>query len=295
MVPALAAVSIAGNLDVPLGEWLLYGLVLGPVTALLTTLLFGLLLRWRRYWDADSDEDVDAAMTETESLDSTTDDTRHAPPLIVSMLPILVPLAMIAFGAFSELGGWQPDWVQFVGNPILALFVGLLGAYALARRGMGTEATGEAMSDGFRTSGEILLITGVGGSLGAVIDASGLDEVLTKLFTADAGLPLVVILALAWTIGAVLHLAIGSVSVAAIAAAGIVGPVIGDLSVSPVVVGLAIASGAMFAVQVNSNFFWMFKGLMGLSTKGALKTLTVCTCLASLVSFPLVVATSLIA
>lgn len=59
------------------------------------------------------------------------------------------------------------------------------------------------------------------------------------------------------------------------------------------VLGLAIASGALFAVQVNSNFFWMFKGLLGLSTTGALKTLTVVTSIASLVSLPLVLGASL--
>ena len=64
---------------------------------------------------------------------------------------------------------------------------------------------------------------------------------------------------------------------------------------APVVVGLAIASGAVFALQVNSNFFWMFKALLGLSTKGSLKTLTVATSVASLVSLPLVIVASLIA
>ena len=69
----------------------------------------------------------------------------------------------------------------------------------------------------------------------------------------------------------------------ALTAAGIVGPIVSQMPISPVVIGFAIASGALFAVQVNSNFFWMFKGLLGLSTKGALKTLTTVTCLASVV------------
>ena len=67
------------------------------------------------------------------------------------------------------------------------------------------------------------------------------------------------------------------------------------LVVSPIVIGLAIASGAMFALQVNSNFFWMFKALLGLSTKGTLKTLTMATSVASVVSLPMVVVVSLFA
>ena len=84
------------------------------------------------------------------------------------------------------------------------------------------------------------------------------------------------------------------VNVAALTAAGIIGPIVPQLAVSPVVIGFAIASGALFAVQVNSNFFWMFKALMGLSTKGALKTLTMVTSIAALVSLPMVIAMSVI-
>ena len=81
---------------------------------------------------------------------------------------------------------------------------------------------------------------------------------------------------------------------AALTAASIIGPILPQLAVSPVVIGLAIASGAMFAVQVNSNFFWMFKALLGLSTTGALKTLTMVTCIGSVVSLPLVILASLV-
>ena len=51
----------------------------------------------------------------------------------------------------------------------------------------------------------------------------------------------------------------------------------------------------MFALHVNSNFFWMFKSLLGLSTKGALKTLTLATSLGAVVSLPMVLLVSLVA
>ena len=75
----------------------------------------------------------------------------------------------------------------------------------------------------------------------------------------------------------------------AIAAAGIIAPVLGSIDVAPIAIGLVIASGAMFALTVNSNFFWMFKSLLGLTTKGALKTMTTVTSIASLVSLPPVI------
>lgn len=293
VIPGLAAVSIAGLLEIPLGTWLVYGLALGPLTAIVTTLVFRLLLR-SPYWNPTSDEDADAAMVEQESTELVEDDT-VTPPLFVCLLPILVPLALIAFGAFAELLEFSNELIAFLGNANLALFVGLIGAYVLSRRTLGSDGTDTAMSEGFHTTGAILLITGIGGSLGAVIKETGLDKILADLFTADEAAPVTLSILLAWLIAAVLHLAIGSVSVAAITAAGIIGPVLASIDVSPVVIGLAIASGAMFALQVNSNFFWMFKSLLGLSTQGTFKTLTVVTSIASVVSLPMVMAVALIA
>jgi H+/gluconate symporter-like permease len=114
--------------------------------------------------------------------------------------------------------------------------------------------------------GQILLITGIGGSLGAVIGETGLDKILGGFFSAEAGTPDLLTISLAWLIAAILHLAIGSISVAAITAAGILAPILTSIEVPTVVLGLAIGSGALFALQVNSNFFWMFETLLGLTT-----------------------------
>lgn len=290
VIPGLAAISIAGLLDVPLGTWMLYGIVLGPLTALVTTWIFGRMLR-AGWWNPESDEDQDA-QAELDAGSAGTgpgeDDNLNDVdvPLGISLLPILVPLVMIAFGAIADVAGFSTSFIAFLGDANVALFVGLLGAYVLARAASGNDNTEHALKTGFHTTGEILLITGIGGSLGAVIEATGLNKTLEGWFTASEGAAVVTTILLAWVIAAVLHLAIGSVSVAAIAAAGIVGPVVGSLDVAPVAVGLAIASGAMFALTVNSNFFWMFKSLLGLTTQGALKSMTTVTTIASVVSLP---------
>ncbi len=297
VIPGLAAISIAGLLDISLGTWLLFGILIGPVTAILTSLVMRLVFRGG-FWKPDSDEEVDDAMVEQEARDAAAAadfKARGSLPLAVMLLPILVPLVMIAFGAFADLLEFSNSFIAFLGNANVALFVGLLGAYTLSRSTAGREHTSEAMDDGFHTTGEILLITGVGGSLGAVITETSLDKVLADLFQADAGAPVVLSILLSWFVAALLHLAIGSVSVAAITAAGIIAPILSSLDVAPIAIGLAIASGSLFALQVNSNFFWMFKALLGLSTKGSLKTLTLATSVASAVSLPMVIAVSLFA
>ena len=292
VVPGLSAISIAGLLHVPLGSYLIYGIVIGPVTAVLTTWLFRRMLN-RGWWNEAKDEEVSNAEEIEEAADEVSPERR--PSLALCLAPIVVPLLMIATGALCELAGIDNVVIAFLGDANIALFLGLVGAYVMARRYVGTARTATAFSEGLQTTGEILLVTGVGGSLGAVIKATGLAKLLGGLFSVDAGAPIIASILLAWFIAALLHLAIGSVSVAAITAAGIVAPILDQIAVSPVVMGLAIASGSLFALQVNSNFFWMFKSLLGLSTQGSLKTMTTVTSMASLISLPLVMAASLVA
>ena len=63
--------------------------------------------------------------------------------IIAIVLPILVALLLIAFGAIAEAAGLKSPVVTFFGDPVFALFVGLLGAYLLAyvaqRAGRGSD------------------------------------------------------------------------------------------------------------------------------------------------------------
>ena len=220
VVPGLGTVAIAGLLDVPLGTMLIYGTVIGLPTAVLTTFIYGQILK-RGLWNNAKDEahfedmvlgspDAVAEEVREEGGDVATpegdpavaEDARkgtpeaterqtehHAPPLYVSLLPIVVALLLIAFGAVAEAAGVKHPVIAFLGNPVFALFLGLLGAYLLAWRTLTNEHVEEAMHKGFNATGQILLITGIGGSLGAVIGETGLDKILGGFFSAEAGTP----------------------------------------------------------------------------------------------------------
>lgn len=319
VIPGLGTVSIAGLLGVPLGTMLLYGFGVGLATAVLTVFLYGVLLRFG-FWNPEKDEVAPMTVGDRETVGAAQpagaapsggdsvgggdggdgnaakvdEAAPRTPPLYISLLPILIPLIMIAAGAIAEAVGVTSPVIAFFGDPVLALFVGLVGAYLLSRVVQGTERTNDALGEGLNTTGQILLVTGVGGSLGAVIGETALEGVLGGLFSAEAGTPALVAVLLAWLVAAVLHLAIGSISVAAIAAAGILAPIMDSLGLPPAVLGLAIGAGALFALHVNSNFFWMFQSLLGVTTRGTLKALTFVTTLASVVSLVIVVAISLV-
>ena len=188
VVPGLGTVAIAGLLNVPLATMLVYGTLIGLPTAIFTTFLYGRILGYG-LWNKDRDE-ADTEETqggipledpEAEEGGSSETDRQEAddyPPLYVSLLPIFLALYLIAFGAIATAAGFDAPVVTFLGDPAFALFVGLLGAYLLAWRTLSAGRVEEAMNEGFNTTGQILLIIGLGGSLGAVIGETGLADVL---------------------------------------------------------------------------------------------------------------------
>ena len=67
VVPGLGTISIAGLLDIPLATMLGYGLLIGPLTAVLTVFVYGLLLK-RGFWDPEKDEHASESLLEEEAL-----------------------------------------------------------------------------------------------------------------------------------------------------------------------------------------------------------------------------------
>lgn len=289
VIPGVGTLALAGLLEVPLGMMLIYGLLVAIPTVALTMFIYGRLLH-HGLWDEEKDEEEYAEAKEGTPAVAE-QETGKLPPLYVSLLPIIVALLLIAVGSIAtNTAGLKSGAIAFFGDPLVALFLGLLGAYLLAWRTLSAERVGTAIREGFGRSGEILILSGVGGSLAAVIGEAGLKDILGGYFSAGALTPLL----LAWLIGALLHIALGSASIAAITAAGILAPVVGDLEVSTVLIALAAGSGALFGGHVNANFFWMVKALMGLSTRGTFKTFTLGESMASVISLLLILALSLV-
>lgn len=178
----------------------------------------------------------------------------------------------------------------FITDPVFAMFLGAGSSYLLARTVAPRAEVDKEVADSLVTCGPILVLSGVSGSLGAIIDQSGLADILSGYFTSSFLPPLLLV----WLIAAVLHIALGSISISAITAAGILAPIAGSLGVDPVLVALAAGSGALFLPHVSSNFFWMFKEMLGLSTRGTFKTHTVAMSLASIVSLVLILGLSVV-
>lgn len=317
VVPGTVVIAMSGALNVPLGRSLLYGLLVAVPTILVTITILEFAYR-RGGWDAEKDQtaqvsDTDHADAEPSSADpadsGATDSssgtgvapqgssrtpgtvtTPVAAPVAQTSLPlmfapIVTALLLVATNAVLEIVGWSVPVLEFLGSPVIALLFALIGTILITRRAMGREQTGEALTRGFADSGQILILNGVGGSLAAVIAGVGLGDILGNYFSASFAVPLLLV----WVIAAVLHLAIGSVLVSAITAAGILAPVADTIGLNPVWLVFAAGAGSLFAIHVTSNVFWLFQTMGGLTTRGTLKLITGGVSLASVVALIVIV------
>lgn len=287
VLPGAAALAGAGALNIPLGTMLLFGIPVGIVAIVVSIFLHSKLVR--RTWNSAKDET--ALNGGMDGMDVTEAETprRHL-PLALTLLPILVPLALIVLGTIAETAGVQSGLVQFVADPIVALLTGLLIACAVTVTMLSRDALDRALSKGAATSGTILLFTGVAGSLGEVISRTGIGDIISGLFQTSSLSPLL----LAWIVAALLRLAQGSGSVAAITASTLLAPVMGGVDAAPVLVLLAAAAGASFGGHVSDNTFWMFRALLGLSTRGAFQVYTLAQSIMSVVGLAVVLGLSVV-
>lgn len=287
VLPGAAALAGAGALQVPLGTMLLFGLPVGVVAIIGGIFLHGKLMD--RTWRPDKDEaPLNGGMDGMAVAEAETP-RRHL-PLIVTLLPVLVPLALIVVGTIAETSGAHGGFVGFASNPVVALLVGLLLACAVTVVMLSREALERALGKGAATSGTILLFTGVAGSLGEVISRTGIGDIISGMFQVSPASPLL----LAWLVAALLRLAQGSGSVAAITAATLLAPVMGGVDAAPVLVLLASAAGASFGGHVSDNTFWMFRALLGLSTRGAFQIYTLSQSIMSAVGLVVVLGMSVV-
>lgn len=312
MVPGVATLALAGLLSVPLGKMLIFGLIVIVPTIVISIAIMNVLLT-RGLWKTDQDEQAmpeDAADTAaasggtsvtaapTDSEDGLIDGhgtrvgllphqvhqgtlRQHKEPnLFILFAPMLLALVLIATGAILEMVGLSSPAMDFLAAPVIALLIGLLGTSVVGRYTVGRKRVEGAVVDGFRESGQILILTGAGGSLAAVVAASGMGEILGKYFTAGSFAPLLTV----WAIAAVLHIAVGSVSISAITAAGLLAPVAPQIGLDPVLIALAAGAGSLFLVHVTSNTFWLLQSMLGQTTKGTLKSCSLGVSVASVVA-----------
>lgn len=274
--PTPGPIAAAGTLEADIGSVILLGAAV-TIPVIIVTYLFAKYMGRKIYIDpskpvtADETGEVDNDQTLPKS---------HEPAATTALLPILVPMLLIALGSVANLPaqpfgeGWLQGVINFLGDPNTALIIGVFLAFRTIHPGRrGPKAYGEWVGSGLKSAGTIILITGAGGAFGSVLRATEIGSFLGQLM-AEWNIGIF----LPFLIAAALKTAQGSSTVAIITSASIMLPLLPEAGMAggmgPVLVTLAIGAGAMTVSHANDSYFWVVSQFSGMDVSQAYRLQT---------------------
>lgn len=199
--------------------------------------------------------------------------TKNLPSLTKSIMPIVVPILLILISSLTQLAENQlgldgltnsviGQSIAFLGHPIIALSIStLLAVYTLTPH-LNKEETTDKLEEGIATSGIILLVTGAGGALGAVLRESGAGTEIANQIVALSISPIMI----PFIIATLVRIIQGSGTVSMITAASISAPVLAEMpDVNMLFAASAATMGSLFAGYFNDSLFHIVNRLMGVT------------------------------
>ncbi len=203
------------------------------------------------------------------------------PPASLSFAPIIVPIILIVLRSIARFPshpfgtGAVLTFFDFIGHPITALLIGVFLAFTLVRGKLTEEVYGTKgwVGEGLKNAAVIILITGAGGSLGAVLRATGIGDLIGRAL-AQYNLGLL----LPFIIAAAIKTAQGSSTVSIITTSALIAPMLDSLGLaSPIgraLTVLAIGAGSMVVSHANDSYFWVVSMFSNMDVPTAYRTQT---------------------
>ena len=296
--PGILAVSILLGADL--------GLVIG--WGVVISLIAFLLRKWTDKEFVEPVPEVVAEIEETSSNDVkdiliTGDDL---PGTFASFLTILIPVILIAGSSFINMAVAEDApiraYTAIFGDKVVALGLGVIYTMLLAVfhkasvRKSNKDVSGKDpenfrevvlnswIARGLAVALPALLITGMGGALATVIKAAPAINDLAGLIE-KSGVPGLLI---PFLIGAIMFTAVGSMTTGGMTAAGVVGPMMATLGLTPISTVLAIGAGTMIFNHVNNSGFWVISRFFNLDLKQGFKYITLPDAVAGVFCFILI-------
>lgn len=225
------------------------------------------------------------------------------PGAAASFAPIVMPIILMAAGsivAMAGMNGALATGLKFLGNPIIALTVGLFFAIYLLTATNKMPSFASITDETLKTVGPILFITAAGGVLGKVITEAGFVDFMktNAAFLASVGV------FFPFIISAILKTAQGSSTVAITTTAGIMGMYSDSASMmsalglnsemAALLTVMAIGAGAMTVSHANDSYFWVVTNFTGMDPQDGYRTQTLMTLVVGIVSMLAIFLASLI-
>lgn len=261
--PHPSPTAIVNQFHADLGLTLLYGIIVGIPTILISGPLFA--------------ETVKHIKSKPSALFTPKKHAEHElPGTFISFFCALLPVAGIAIATIAKFIPSLPKSlapvIAFASDGMVVMLVSLLVATWLLGLKRGTKMA--VLMDGYGAAVKdiavILLIVAGAGALKQVFLDSGADK--------DIGLALETLpvhpLVLGWLIAMIIRICLGSATAAGLTAAGLVFPILKDSGVNPNLLVLAIGAGSMMCSHVNDSGFWLFKEYFNVSLKDTFRSWT---------------------
>ena len=254
--------AIATIFHADMGKTLLYGTLLAIPTVILAGPVYARCLKG-----------IDKPIPEGLHNPKTFTDA-EMPSFGVSVWTSLVPVILMALRAVAEMvlpkGHALLPAAEFFGDPVMATLIAVLIAIFTfgLNRGRSMDEINDTLISSIKIIAMMLLIIGGGGAFKQVLVDSGVDKYIASIMHESNVSPLF----MAWSIAAVLRIALGSATVAAITAGGIAAPLIATTGVSPELMVIAVGSGSVIFSHVNDPGFWLFKEYFNLTIGETIKS-----------------------
>ena len=313
-IPALAGLSILHGLVPPhpgpltaitllhasLGLTLIFGLIVAAPTLVVAGPLLAVVIN--KWVPVEAPRPQGAAAADMEERHEAENRApgqpgRRTPSFFMAVLSIVLPVLLMLVRAVGDLvldeGTSVRNALDFVGDPLTALVVGVLVAMLAVGRasGMGRQEINDSLGSGLPAVASIMLIVAAGGGFKQELSDSGVANVIAD---AAKGSHLSVLF-LGWLVAVGIRLATGSATVATVTAAGIVGPLGAGLTDTHLaLLVLAVGSGSLFVSHVNDAGFWLVKEYFGLTVGQTIRSWSVMETVISLMGLGCVMILSLI-
>lgn len=198
------------------------------------------------------------------------------PNLGLSFLPVILPIVLIAIKSILEITLAKDTHenlyfkiISFVGNPIIALAIGIICSLFLIKA-HNKHALKNWLSEGLDKAGIILVTIGAGGMFGEVLHATGMGTNIGSLlngFSLGIFFPFI--------IAAIIKTAQGSSTVAVITASSLVFPLLSSLGLESefgiTLAALSMGAGSMMVSHANDAYFWVVSRFSNLTTDSVVK------------------------
>lgn len=212
---------------------------------------------------------------------------------ITATLPVflLIIVTIIPY-CFPKMGDTAKSIISLIGAPsVVMLLAVIVATYSLGiSQGRKMKDIMEVYGDAVKDIAMILLIIAGAGIFKQIMEDSGVSQELANVLKQLPVHPLI----LGWLIAAIIRGCVGSATVAALTAAGVIMPLVAQSGVNPCLMVLSLGAGSLMFSHVNDAGFWMFKEYFNLSMKDTLRSWSVMEAIVSVVGLLGVLLLSLI-